>query len=138
MEINTDPLLQEFFHNRQLKKSTILRYQYVLQNYCKFTTLTPTQLIEEAEHEEDTNIRLRNRKVKKYIYTFYDHLKKRNHSPNSVRGMITGVKTFYREFEIELPYMRFKYGTTTSDIIPTLDDIKLAVMKANRMHPQFL
>jgi hypothetical protein len=48
MDIMEDPRIKEFFQSRSLKPATIRNYTEALQ---KYTNLTPTQLIEEAEQE---------------------------------------------------------------------------------------
>jgi hypothetical protein len=42
--------------------------------YCNFIEKTPTELIDEAEKEEDLQIRMRNRSVKKYLLDFKDYM----------------------------------------------------------------
>jgi site-specific recombinase XerD len=43
--------------SRNLRKSTIKEYARSLNQYCNFSNKNPTELIEEAEVEEDNGIR---------------------------------------------------------------------------------
>ena len=64
MDIKKDHLYKEYVLNRNLKPGTIRSYTQKLQIYSKVTGLTLTQLIEQAEEDEDNGIRLRKRKIK--------------------------------------------------------------------------
>ena len=64
MEIKKIPYIKEFILNRNLKPATIRSYTRKLQIYCEITGLNPTQLIEQAEEDEDNGIRLRKRRIK--------------------------------------------------------------------------
>ena len=63
MDIKKDHLYKEYVLNRNLKPGTIRIYTQKLQIYSKVTELTLTQLIEQAEEDEDKGIRLRKRKI---------------------------------------------------------------------------
>ena len=64
MNIKIDPLYKEYVLNRNLKPETIRSYNWKLRIYCEVTGLSLTQLIEEAEDDEDNLIRFRKRKIK--------------------------------------------------------------------------
>ena len=66
MNNNTDPLLEEYL-DRNLRPSTKRNYRIHLETYQKVTGLTLTELIEEAESDEDLGVRPRNRKIKKHL-----------------------------------------------------------------------
>ena len=65
-----NPLYKEYVLNRKLKPETIRSYTRKLQIYSKVTELTLTQLIEEAEDDEDNGIRLRKRRIKNNFQDF--------------------------------------------------------------------
>jgi hypothetical protein len=69
--------LNHLYKNRGLKKSTSSKYYYQLVLYCKFLNKTPTELINEAEKEENERIRMRSRSIKKYLFSFKDWLKEK-------------------------------------------------------------
>ena len=63
MSIIEDNLYKEYVLNRKLKPETI-RSLLVNCIYSRVTGLSLTQLIEQAEDDEDNGIRLRKRKIK--------------------------------------------------------------------------
>ncbi len=135
MIIIDDPLIKEFLQNRNIKPKTQRNYIYHLSDYCKATNKNPSELIEEAEAEEDKQIRLRLRKIKKHLKTFDDYLDAKNYSKKHKQIARAIVKSFYEEYEIQLPKTRSKQSKTerneTINDIPTKDDIKKAVQHSN-------
>ena len=134
-EIINDFHFKEFLQNRNLKPNSIINYTQALKSYSTYTELTPTELIEQAEQEEEERIRMKNRQIKKHILGFIQHQKNQGKSANTIINHITKVKTFYREFEIELPHIRCniqkEQELITIKDIPTKDDIKKALKYAN-------
>lgn len=117
-----DKHFQEFLKSRQITEST--KYQYTLRifSYCNFLNKTPTELIEEAEEAEDQKIRMKNRKVKQYLNDFSHYLTENKKSHNYIKACLTTVRSFYAEFDIELPKIRLKKENdkrmiTTDDIV---------------------
>ena len=53
------------------------------------------ELIEEAEVEEDNGIRMKNRKIKRYILDFKQDLLERNLRYNTIKKTLAVVKTFF-------------------------------------------
>ncbi len=106
MNIQNDPHLIEFLQNLNVRKTTQEIYIKRLKVYCEFTDKTPTQLIEEAEEDEENRIRMKNRRIKKYIVQYLVYLREQNRSPNYITSLISAVKSFYSEYEIELPKTR--------------------------------
>ena len=74
MNVVDDPIFQQLIQDRGLKTATIKSYPYALSKFCKITNHTPPNLIEEAEDEEDQNIRLRRRKITQYFHAFLKYL----------------------------------------------------------------
>jgi integrase len=133
IDLREDPLIKKFLRNRELQKSTETRYLGNLKLYCKFIDKTPTEFIDEADFEEDSRIRLRNRKVGNYLLDFREWLNNNNYSEHTKATAMMVVKSLYNEFSIELPKLRFKKNLPVEDIsdIPTKDDIRLALSYAN-------
>jgi integrase len=124
--MKNDPILNEFIDNRNLVNSTKIRYMVILKNYCDYTKLKPEELIDEAEMEEESGIRLRKRKIKSYLIGFKKYLQDKDHSELTVKNSLSIIRSFYHEFEIELPYTRSKrrYSKQESkEDLPDKDDI---------------
>lgn len=122
MEIIEDPHFNEFINSRPIRDSTKKQYTLRIKDYCNFLNKTPTELIEEAEKEEDEKIRQKKRKIKRYFSEYHQKLIDEQKSPNYVKATIMTIRTFYAEFEIELPKNRIKQITqkriiTTDDIV---------------------
>lgn len=132
MDVKEDPLLQEFIKNRGLKKSTIMSYCYSLRLYQKTTNLTPTILIEEAEDEEEQNIRKRRRKITKYLNKFLTDLEDSDYTVESINKHLINIRSFYRYYDIELPYKPKLKKDVELKNIPSLDDIRTAISKSNQ------
>jgi site-specific recombinase XerD len=97
MDLYEDRHFQDWVRSRNIRESTIKEYEKSLRPYCVFIGKTPTELIEEAEDEEDQRIRMKNRKIKKYFLDFHEHMKKRKLKYNSIRRSMTVLKNFYGE-----------------------------------------
>ena len=121
-EIQQDQHIQDFLKTRSIRESTAKQYIKRIAIFCRFISKTPTQLIEEAEDEEDSNIRMKRRNIKKYLTNFLIHLRDNNKSENYISTMMTTIQSFYREYDIELPKIRIKSHdknnmVTTDDIV---------------------
>jgi len=134
-DIQQDNTVKEFFRNRNLKKSTEENYLKVLRRYSNFIDKTPSQFIDEAEQQEEDGIRLRKRNIKVYLVDYFNDLKDNNFTEKYIQYSMTIVRTFYKEFEIELPRVntKIKNGSSikTNDEIITIEHVKKAMDFAN-------
>ena len=135
--VENESLFQELCENRGLSESTIILYGLSLQKYSDFTNKTLEELIDEADLEEDEGIRLRKRKIKKYLIEFKTYLvEEEGYSQNYVKNLLAMVKSFYSEYEIQLP-RTFKRKTRKDkkhevyEDLPTMEEIKRALNYAN-------
>ena len=70
MNVSDDNLLKEYIQNHDLKPNSIKHYNLVLRTYSTFVGMSPSKWITEAEEEEKSRIRMRQRKIKKYLLNF--------------------------------------------------------------------
>lgn len=96
-----------------MKPATIRNYKDAISKYSKFTGLSPNELILEAEHEEDDRIRMRSRKIRKYLLDFKTYLTTCDYSDLHIQHILSTVRTFYFEFEIELPRLKLSTNLST-------------------------
>jgi integrase len=87
-------------------------------------------LMDEAIVEEDEGIMLKNRKIKKRLLDFRSFLLDSDLAISTVRTYFSRIKTLYRHFEIELPYLNDikcdgEYLSSYDDL-PTKSDIRKA------------
>lgn len=129
MPVEDEALFLEFCDNRGLSKGSILAYRTSLQKYSDFVKMSLEQIIEEAENEEEDQVRMKKRKINFYLKEFRRLLNGEGFSSNYVSQLISQVRTFYSEYEIELPKKfrrqsrRDKKQESFEDI-PTMDDIE--------------
>lgn len=133
----TDPLFTEFYTDRNLSETSIKHYKWALDKYSIFNNKTLTELIKEADIEEEKGIRGKNRKIVKRLKNFRSDLIKNGASPNTITTYFTKVKTFYRHFGIEIPYipptnMPNGRHERYSDI-PTIDDIRQVIESTSNL-----
>ena len=70
LEIQEDPTFANYLEEKLLKPGTIENYSYHMLRYCNSTGLIPTQLMEEAEYEEEERIPLLKTKLKEHLKNF--------------------------------------------------------------------
>ena len=134
MTITKDPRIKEFLKNRSLKENTVKKYLRHLTIYSEITGLTPSELIDQAKVEEKQGIELNKRKIGKHLSSFKEDLKARKFSPAHIQTAITNIRTFYHEYEIELPKMKLSRQDSnleTYETIPTKENIQKALEYAN-------
>ena len=122
---------QRFCMERNIKEHTINVYECVINRYTSFCGMSIDELIDEAIFEEDSNISLKNRKLKHRLLDFRSFLLGSDLSNATSRIYFTFLKTFYRHFEVEIPYLPSvkydrEYETNYFDI-PTKEHIQQAL-----------
>ena len=71
-DIGRDDLVKEFFLSKNIRETTKEHYLQRLSVYCSFIEKTPSEMIEEAEYEEEERIRMRKRKIKQCFLSWLD------------------------------------------------------------------
>jgi integrase len=69
-ELKNDPMVIYWLQRAKAKQNTQESYLVGLQFYTEFTSMTPKELIEEAENEIDTHVRARKQKINQYMSDF--------------------------------------------------------------------
>lgn len=138
MDIAEDEKLQDLFMNRNLKPATRTSYTKVMKDYCKFIGLTPTELINEADYEEINGIRKMDRRIRRYLINYQNYLLNKDASPKSIKQRVSIVRSFYNEYELELPKYSLNLPKdddylTNEDII-TLEHVEIALKHANNKY----
>lgn len=128
--MTSNDLFISFCNNRNIKNSTIRSYKSAVLKYESFHQMPIKDLINEAIMEEERSVPLKNRSIKRRLMHFMSFLLASGLSISTVRIYFSRIKTFYRHFEIELPYLgdiRWDddYLSSYGDL-PTKDDISQA------------
>jgi len=108
---DSDQIIFETWILRQgLEKSTFKTYLQCLKKYCEVTGMSPAELITEAEEEEESGIRMRNRRINLHILKFRKALEEEGKAPSTIKLYYYAVRSFYEAMDIELPKMRQPSG----------------------------
>ena len=121
MDIENDPYFVGLCQNRNLKPNTITWYGKALKYYCLFLNKTPTELIEEAIREEEDGVRKINRKIRNYQIRYRKHLIEKGNSSLTIKNSMATVRSFYNEYEIELP--KIKLNLPNEERLITKEDL---------------
>ena len=124
----SEELLKIFCSNRNIKYSTLKSYRSAIAKYEFFHDMAMGSLMDEAIVVEDEGISLKNRKIKGRLLDFRSFLLDSGLVISTVRTYFSRIKTFYKHFEIELPYLndiKFdeEYLSSYYDL-PTRGDIR--------------
>ena len=103
--MHSSKLFQKFCRDKHIKMSTCKGYETALGKYADFNEKSIDFLITEAVSEENKGIPCKERKIKKRLMDFRSYLLNSDLSSNSVKTYFSKIKSFYRHFEVEIPYM---------------------------------
>ncbi|WP_406661392.1 tyrosine-type recombinase/integrase [Methanolobus sp. ZRKC3] len=131
-ELKQDSIITEWLQTLNPSANTVRNYLMSMQAFTEWVDMEPEELVEEAESEMMSDIVPRKRKVKSYLVGFRNNLQASGLAPITIRGYLTGVRSFYKSFDIELPTLP-KAGNKARTLeknnkIPTKEDIQ-AVLK---------
>ena len=94
-------LLEDFSTNRNLKKISKKTYNTSINLYSNFNNAQFIDLLKEAETEETSQIRWKERKLKQRLLNFRNFLT-RNYQKNYSRITFSRILTIYRHYDIEV------------------------------------
>ncbi len=130
-EIHHDRYVQDFYLARGLSETTEENYTIRLKSYCNFLGKSPKELLDIAEQEQDNNIKMKDRKIKRYLLDYADHLRINGRCESTIKGNLETIKAFYHEYEIETFRIRgfFKNESQNKSFeeLPTKEHIKKAL-----------
>ena len=130
-------IINEFIKVRNLNKRTVYGYNNAIKLYTNFNNMSLSELIKEAENDEENGVRWKNRKIKQRLLNFRVFLQ-RHYLISTVKVHFQRILTIYRHFEIEihnLPPINLKNTNKLKPImfedLPTKEIIKKAVNITN-------
>lgn len=101
-DIQDDIEFKSLIRAKNLKPGSIRLYIHRIRMYCDFNEMTPSELIKEAEDEQDEGkTKIRHRKVNIRLGDFVDNLKERDLAAETIRGYFASIKALYNFCEIE-------------------------------------
>lgn len=130
-------IMNGFIKVRNLNKRTVYGYNNVIKLYTNFNNMSLSELLKEAEKDEEKGIRWKNRKIKMRLLNFRVFLQN-NYLISTVKVHFQRILTIYRHFEIEihnLPQINLKNANKLKPImfedLPTKEIIKDAINITN-------
>lgn len=105
--MNRDPV-DNWIVKADFPESTENLYRLGLKHYCKLLDMSPVELIDESEHEEDTIPRMAKRQIDYYLPKYRRYLQDSGKAPQTIKVYLSGVKSFYRFNGITVPDITHK------------------------------
>ncbi len=102
-------LIETWFLRRNISTGTQRSYQIAIRDFSELIGKAPSELIIEAETEEDAGIRPRKRKVSLYLLRYKKQLEEKV-APSTVNLYFSAIKSFYKAFDITLPEIKLNQG----------------------------
>ena len=101
MDSNNELLLENLAVSRNLSSKTKQSYINALKCYVKFNNETFSNLLKEAENEEDNHIRWKKRKIKQRLINFRIFLQEK-YLLSTAKVYFQRILTLYGHYEIEI------------------------------------
>ncbi|MBQ6219992.1 MAG: site-specific integrase [Methanobrevibacter sp.] len=139
IEETDELLIKEISISRNLSERTELLYRLVLRKYIKFNKMSLTEMLKEAEKEEDEQIPWKRRTIRKRLLNFRTYLYN-NYMLSTAKMNFSKILTVYKHFEIELhelPTISEKQAEESIiryNDLPTKEEIREALKITTPMH----
>jgi len=72
-DIENDETVKDFLRSKWIKQSSKTQYLFRLRRYSDFIGKKPSELIDEAEKEQDEGIKRRKRRIRQYIFNYIEY-----------------------------------------------------------------
>jgi integrase len=141
-ELRKDQTIIEWLTIINSRPNTERNYLLGLQWFTEYTGKDPETLLLEAEQEIKDGLLMRQRSIKKYLTGFRKYLQDKGNAPHTVNAHITGVKSFYQAFDIEIP--KFTRASCKAQSlkkhkeIPTKEDLQEVLKVCDTMEKAIL
>lgn len=97
-------------NTKQLRPKTFNTYKGIIKHYTIATSMTLTELYEEALHEEETHVPRYRKSIKTHIIEFQEYLDNNTKLKENTKCIYTDViKSFYNSLDIEVPLIKNNY-----------------------------
>ena len=110
-------ILDDFQKRRNLKESSMRQYKAALNRYKEYNKLSLSELLNEAEIEEDDRIPQRRRTLTTRLLGFRNYITE-HYKKNSVKSMMTKIITLYVTFGLEVPKLPRQSEKNMNDCPP--------------------
>ena len=132
MDMKPDDYAKEMMLTHNLTYASMKNYRQTLTHYSNLMGMSLTELLAEADKEEEDGIRWKNRTLRKRLIRYQNWLLQ-NYKYTTAKDYLTKLKTFYYDHDIEigkLPPLNKKRANLSEPI--TFDDLptKETLLKA--------
>ncbi|MDQ1275576.1 MAG: hypothetical protein QG610_1150, partial [Euryarchaeota archaeon] len=100
-ELRADKIICDWLSG--VKPTTRRGYIDSMRAYTDFLNKTPEQILNESEEDIESGKLMRKRKIFNELRVFREHLEKSGMASMSIKAKITGVRSFYTFYNIQLP-----------------------------------
>lgn len=130
-------VLKRFYSERCINKRTQYGYNHSFSLYMMYTGMHLSELLFEADLEEEKGVRWKKSKLKEKLIGFRGWLQER-YKYSTIKVLFNRIKTFYNHFEITIGFIpqlnqkaTIKSETINYDDIPTKEMLSECVKLAN-------
>jgi len=133
-EVKDDDFYIILCDGKNLSINSRKKYANALKNYTNFHQLTLEQLLDEAEDDEENNVRESRRKIRSRLINFRTHLiNDLGYKASTIKTNMICAKSFYRYHGVKVPEIPNAVLTESPndfinfDDLPTINDIRTAI-----------
>ena len=101
MDMNPDYYAKEMQVTHNLTYASMKNYRQTLTHYSNLMEMSLTELLQEADKEEEEGIRWKHRTLRQRLITYQNWLLK-NYKYSTAKDYLTKLKTFYYDHDIEI------------------------------------
>lgn len=127
IELRSIPIIIEWLQTANVKPNSEKSYLHGMQDFTEYTGKDPETLLEEAENDIRAGKLMRQRQLKRHLIGFRQYLQDEGKAPLTIKSRLTGVKSFFETFDIEIPKLprvgKAKPLEKNNDI-PTKEDLQ--------------
>jgi integrase len=136
-DIKGDNIIKGWLSGIGAKPNTKAIYMDDFRAYTEFLDKTPNELLTEAEAEIKAGLLMRERRMTGYLREFREYLEESGAAPMSIKGRLTGVRSFYKYYNIDLPVLPRSSTAARPQLkhrnIPNKDDIREVLAIADQL-----
>ncbi|MBF4474277.1 tyrosine-type recombinase/integrase [Methanobacterium formicicum] len=105
-----ETIYSEWFTKKNLAKGTRGTYRVSAEDFKDFVGLSLSEIIDKAEEEEESGIRLRKRSVNKYLIGYKAYLEEKNYAPGTLNNKMAAILSLFQAFDIQVPKINLPKG----------------------------
>jgi len=105
-----ETIYNEWFTKKNLAEGTRGTYRVSAEDFKGFVGLSLSEIIDKAEEEEESGIRLRKRSVNKYLIGYKAYLEGKNYAPGTLNNKMAAILSFFQAFDIQVPQINLPKG----------------------------